>query len=260
MFEKIAIGIKTFLRDDCLYNTIEAIRTNLPDAQMIIADCGDHTEEKEGVYADLAREGHHTIQLPFDAGFGAMSNAIASALTRPYLLMGSDDFDFSPRKVRDDVQRLEWILEKDRSVSIASGRVNDCPYEFTLIESYHYGEIREIPVNCSSAGHGYGDYLYVDLTVNYSLIRNKVLDVVRWDDDVRIGGGEHGAFFVDCQRAGFKTIYVPGVNINEQQVRNSARYNEYRNRARSPERPCFVRRGIKKYILGDGRIDYEEKQ
>jgi hypothetical protein len=259
MFEKISIGIKTFLRDEQLFNTIHAIQDNLSNAKMIIADCGDHTEEKDGVYADLAREGHHTIQLPFDAGFGAMSNAIADVLDRPYLLIGSDDFDFSTQDVRQGIKLLQEVLDDYPYVDIASGRVNNNPYEFELLDEGH--TVTELPLDFIDKHRiQYLRYVKCDLTVNYSLIHEDVFDKVRWDDDVKIGQGEHGAFFVDCKRAGLVTVYVPGANINEQLVRNSARYNEYRNRARSPERACFVKRGIKKYVLGNGIIDYQEKQ
>jgi hypothetical protein len=257
MFNDIAIGIKTFLRDPQLFQVIDSIGRNLPGAKMIIADCGDHTEEKDGIYADLAREGHHTIQLPFDAGFGAMSCAIADALDRDYLLVGSDDFDFSTYEARLGIAKLQEVLDLCPEVDIASGRVNGNPYEFDLIEED--GKVTERPLDWIDLHTDrFLWFAICDLTVNYSLIRKKVFQKVMWDADVKIGQGEHGAFFLDCKHAGFKTVYVKGVNIQEQQVRNSARYNEYRNRARSPERACFVRRGITEYVLGNGIVDYKE--
>jgi hypothetical protein len=256
MFENISIGIKTFLRDPQLFAAVQGIRENLPGAQIIIADCGEMTEEKDSYYAELEREGHIHIDLPFDSGFGAMGNAIADRLERPLLLVASDDFDFSTPEVRQGIEKLEYALtapEIDITFDIVSGRVNNRPYEFYL-EERASGEWYEVPLG------GHQDlipYSHCDLTVNYSLIRRCVFDTVRWDDDVKIGGGEHGAFFIDCKRAGFKTVYVSGVNINEQQIRNTPRYNLYRRRALNPERPCFVKRGVKRYILGDGTIDYE---
>lgn len=261
MFENISIGIKTFLRDEQLFNTIQAVRTNLPGAQLIVADCGDPTEEKDGIYADLERAGHKTIQLDFDAGFGAMSNAIAGALQRPYLLIGSDDFDFSTLEARHGIERLEQTLHFNPDFNIASGRVNNNPYEFFLREKE--GVVTEVDAGCDRPNYWEGIrcglvHAIVDLTVNYSMIRKEVFQKVTWDADVKIGGGEHAAFFIDCKRAGLKTVYVNGVNINEQPVRNSGRYKLYRNRAQTPERPCFVRRGIKKYVCGNGVVDYDE--
>jgi hypothetical protein len=169
--------------------------------------------------------------------------------------MGSDDFDFTP-KAAEGVERLQEVLDLCSEVDIASGKVNNRFYEFELIDK---GDtIIERPVSRFYTTECLW-CIHCDLTVNYFLARNKVFDRIRWDDDVKIGGGEHGAFFVDCKRAGFKTVNVPSVNIDEQQIRNSARYNEFRNRARNPERPCFVKRGIKKYVLGNGQIDYKEK-
>jgi hypothetical protein len=259
MFEKISIGIKTFLRDEQLFNTIHAIQDNLSNAKMIIADCGDCTEEKDGVYADLAREGHHTIQLPFDAGFGAMSNAIVDVLDRPYLLIGSDDFDFSTEDVRQGIELLQAVLDDYPYIDIASGRVNNNPYEFELLDEGH--TVTEFPLDFIDKHRiQYLRYVKCDLTVNYSLIHEDVFDKVRWDSDVKIGGAEHGAQFIKYKRAGFKTVYVPNVNINEQMIPSSSRYRQFRARANSPERPCFDRIGVRKYILGNGRIDYQEKQ
>jgi hypothetical protein len=254
MFEKISVGIKTFLRDDKLFNVINDIRCNMPGIQMIIADCGEMTEAKDGLYAELEREGHIHIDLPFDSGFGCMSNEIIYKLTRPFLLTGSDDFDFTSNNTIDGISRLIYNLSYNPHIDILSGRVNNRPYEFNLLEDQP-GEWRE------EAVHVIVDHpttlVHCDLTVNYSLIRRDVFKKVGWDSDVRIGGGEHGAFFIDCKKAGFRTAYLPGTNINEQQVRNSPRYNMYRRRALDPARPCFVKRGIRKYIMGNGVVDYD---
>jgi hypothetical protein len=258
MFENLSIGIKTFLRDEQLFNTLHAIRTNLPGAQMIIADCGDMTEEKDSYYAGLERDGHIHIDLPFDSGFGVMSNSIVERTKRKFLLIGADDFDFAPTEVRQGIKRLERVLEEYPPVSIASGRVNNSPYEFHLIERQP-GEWYERPL--SAEEYWQSPFVYCDLTVNYSLIRMDHLNAagIRWDvPEPKIGGAEHAAFFLDCKKSGLKTVYVSGVGINEQKIRNSPRYNLYRRRAQDPQRPCFIKRKIKKYVLGDGRIDYEE--
>jgi len=257
MLNKVSIAIRTFLRDAQLFYTIDAIRRNLPEVQMIICDCGDHNEEKEGIFADLQREGHVCIQLPFDAGFGSMGNAIADRLERPLLLMGSDDFDFSTVEVRQGIEKLIRTANLYPKFNVFSGRVNNNPYEFLLHDKGN-GVLEEEACGIIPHPDFPQDYYWVDLTVNYSLVRKEVFQKVRWDDDVKIGGGEHAAWFLDVRQAGFAVAYIPGVNINEQQVRNSARYNLYRRRAMDPARPCFVKRGIRKYVMGNGVVDYEE--
>jgi hypothetical protein len=253
-FSKISVGIKTFLRDDLLWNCIINVPDCLPKATMVIADDGYMNTYKENDYRGLVNRGHKVITLPFDSGFGKKSNEIVSVLNTPYLLIASDDFDFSNESVRDGVVRLQYTLDEYPDIDIASVRVNNRPYEFDLKDE---GDtITEVPANIPDNPKQFINPC--DLTVNYSLIRSKVFQKVGWDDDVKIGGGEHGAFFVDVKRAGFKVAYVSGVNINEQLNRRpSNEYLEFRNRARSPERPCFDKRKIKKYILYSGQVDYD---
>jgi hypothetical protein len=251
MFEKISIGIKTFLRDLPLFVCLDGLEANFPGASIIVADCGTFEKDKKrSLYYSLVRCGHTVIWLPFDSGFGRMSNAIVGVLDSPYLLVGSDDFIFN-EAAASGVERLQEVLDNCPDVDIASGRVNNRPYEFYL--DIKDGVVVEIPIQWQLDPWT----VDADLTVNYSLIRREVFKRVRWDNDVRIGGGEHGSFFYDCKLAGVKTVYVPGVNINEQQIRNSPEYNTFRNRARSAERPCFQKRGIVKYVLGSGKVDYD---
>lgn len=251
---QVSIGIKTFLRDDKLFNTIQAIRDTLPEVQMVIADDGDRTEEKDQIYADLRRDHHVVLDMSFDSGFGMKSNAIARQTFSPYLLVGSDDFDFRPPSVRDGIEKLVDVLDRT-DISIASGRVRG-PYEF-MLEDKGDTIIEHRMVYIPSVITPW--YRECDLTVNYSLIKTDILREVKWDDDVKIGGGEHGAFFVDVKRAGYRVAYVPGVEIHEQEGEDSEHYKGYRARGASSDRPCFDRRGIRKYVLGNGKIDYEKK-
>jgi hypothetical protein len=256
-FSRISIGIKTILRDEKLFRAIDGIRRTMPGAQMIIADDGEHTEEKDGLYAELIREGHKVILCPYDSGFGYKSNEIVRVLDREFLLTGSDDFDFSPPSVALGIEKMLGVLDRNQELSVVSGRVNERSYEYFLFENAAGYVFETAPLTDLSLPFEYHD---VDLTVNYSLVRKEVFQRVHWDNDQKIGNGEHGAWFFDLQRAGLKVGYVPGVNINQQEGLDSDRYRTLRARARNPERSCFVKRGIKKYVLSSGQIDYEEKQ
>ncbi len=252
----VSILLKTFLRDEKLFNSINAIRRNMPQIQMIIADDGEQTEEKDGVYADLVREGHKIIILPFDSGFGKKSNAGIAALDRPFLLVSSDDFCHTPSSVKVGIEKMLSVLDQNPELSIVSGRLgNRGPYEFHLVE--HDGVVEELPIH--PWDYEYGPYVPCDVTVNYSLIRREVFQKVRFDDEEIIGEGGHGAFFYDCKKAGIKVGYVPGVEISEQTGQDSERYRQYRLRACGPSRKCFEKRGIRKWVLGSGQVDYERK-
>lgn len=254
---KVSVGIKTFLRDEALFNTISAIQNTMPEVRMIIADDGEQSEKKDSLYADLTQKGHQIIICPFDSGFGFKSNRIVEALDKPYLLVGSDDFDFRPPSVRQGIEKLVDVLDRT-DVDIASGRVHG-PYEFDLEDRGDV--IIEHKVNTNLSPMPW--FIRCDLTVNYSLIKKRVFEKVKWDQkpDVphSIGGCEHGMFFLDVKRANYKVVYVPLVEIKEQQNVNSPRYMQFRARSSDPRRACCDLRGVRKYILGSGKIDYEAK-
>jgi hypothetical protein len=274
----VSILLRTFLRDEKLFASVDAIRRNMPELHMIIVDDGEQTEEKDGIYADLVREGHKVIVLDFDSGFGKKSNAGIAALVRPYLLISSDDFNHSPSSVKVGIEKMLAVLDRNPELSIVSGRLaNRGPYEFYLEEKD--GVVKEIPAPSISEFFMLQldfDYLPCDVTVNYSLIRRSVFWTEGWvtgidgpywqekptqigfDDEEIIGEGGHGAFFYDIKKAGLKVGWVPGVEISEQTGRDSDRYRQFRARAHGPSRKCFEKRNIRRWVLGNGIIDYEK--
>ena len=72
----IAIGIKTFMREETLFKTIDSIEKHFPYSyRLYIADdSGSISEEKEYLYQRLGVRGHVVIRLPFNSGlsFGEM--------------------------------------------------------------------------------------------------------------------------------------------------------------------------------------------
>ncbi|VVB51628.1 Uncharacterised protein [uncultured archaeon] len=255
VLDKVAILIKTFLRDEYLYETVRTILKEMPEAQLIVVDDGHIPVMKTYLYHGLINEGHVVELCPFDSGFGYKSNRGAALCTRPYLLIGSDDFDF--HGARPGIEKLVAVLEAG-AADIASGRVHNNRYEGRLTEVD--GTVHETYIDLSHPCEEIPGIKYYpcDLTVNYSLICASILGPgkIHWDDDVKIGGGEHGAFFVDVKRAGHRVVYVEGVNINEQRSKPmDPHYGAFRGRARQPERPCFDRRGVKQYYCFGGNPD-----
>ncbi len=259
--DRVSIMVKTFLRDGYMKECVRRIRKSLPECKIILVDDGRSHRDKIALYAELQDQGHKVIWLPFDSGFGAKANAAIPAMDRPYVLIASDDFDFHPEEVRAGILRMLNVLDAEPAYSVASGRVNGNPYE-GLFEFPSTGTVRE--------RRGYrGTYMTpqgityhpCDITVNYSLIRTAVFHKhgIRWDGgEVKIGGGEHGAFFLDLFNAGIKTVYVPGANINElpkTPYLQHPSYAEKRGRARQPGRPCFRKRGVLRYELFDGGVE-----
>lgn len=255
---KVCIMLKTFLRDGYLVRAVEGIKQTMPEAKIVIVDDGYESRPKISMYAALRELGHVAAWLPFDSGFGAKANEAVKHCDRPYVLIGSDDFAFGQAHVRADVERMVNTLEEVRDLDVVSGRVNGNPYEATLTEVN--GEVYERVGYHSDEHTTAGAFKRCDLTVNYSLIRRSLLDRVKWDGDVKIGGGEHGMFFLDIQRAGGKVAYLPGVFMNEMppnvQGWQNTDYPQYRSRAREDKgRICAKRRGIHRYHLMGGTVE-----
>jgi len=264
---RVAIMIKTFLRDGYLMKCLEGLEQNFPDCKIVVVDDGREARAKITRYAELRRKKHACIWLPFDSGFGAKANAAIPHCNKEYMLIGSDDFDFSDPTVRPGVEAMQKVLDAVPSLGLVSGRVDSNPYEFIWKPGLR--SLQEVPDYHGSGRVNGTTYHLCDLTVNYSLIRRKIFEPehggIRWDGgDVKIGGGEHSAFFIDLQRSYWGVAYVEGANINQlkgceisDQYRafNSPEYPKMRARARQPGRPCLKARGIDRYILGDGTVE-----
>lgn len=249
----VCVLIKTFLRDGFLEAAIRGVQTRLPDVKMIVVDDGFDSSKKIALYGSLRQQGHECIWLSRDSGFGAKANAGVEVCDRPYVLIGSDDFDFLDPTVRHGIEQMVTVLDNVPELGVVSGRVDRNPYEFTLQVGDDWA--RQTPGYISSGVAANVPYQVTDLTVNYSLIRREVFEAVRWDNDVKIGGGEHGAFFIKVKRAGWKVAYVPGVNINQLHGNDSWLHPQYqmlRRRALAPERPCYLRIGINHYLTSAG--------
>lgn len=220
---------------------------------MIIIDDGDMNAKKDEIYRHLQGGGHIIAKCHFDAGFGYKSNVGIKACERPYLLIGSDDFNF--HGARPGMERMSTFLDDCPEYSVAGGDVvgggHTGRYEFFLVDEG--SRVTEVPIPAPPQGermtvHGCR-YFDCDLTRNYCLIRREILgwgsNQVHWDDDVKIGGGEHGAFFTDVKRAGHRVAFLPDSQISEQAGRpTDRRYPAMRARARRPQRECFEHRGI----------------
>lgn len=250
---RVAVMVKTFLRDGYLFRCVAGIQQRLPESKIVIVDDGYERPEKITLYSKLRLAGHSCAWLPFDSGFGAKANEAVKHCDREYVLIGSDDFIFGHEHVRPDITRMVETLDQVPDLDIVSGRVNNNPYE-ALLED-RGDEVIERKGYSSEESCAAGTFKRCDLTVNYSLIRRTLLEKVRWDGDVKIGGGEHGMFYLDVKRAGGKVAYLPGVTISEFPGAVPgwfhADYGKMRARAREKGRPCALRRGVMRYWMGD---------
>jgi len=249
---KVDLLIKTYLRDGLLLKTIDSVQRNLPDVRMVIVDDGFDTPQKIRLYGELRRIGHTCAWLPRDSGFGAKANLGVHSVDRPYVLIGCDDFNFSPH-ARTGIEKMVAVLDGVPEIGVVSGRVDGNAYEFLLELGGDWCRARK-----GYSGEGLVNgvrYFFTDLTVNYCLVRREVFETCRWDDDVKIGGGEHGAWFIKVKRAGWRVAFIPGVSVDQFQPMKFDIHPQYllhRFRAQNKARPCYDRIGIKHFVDEQG--------
>jgi hypothetical protein len=261
----LAIMIKTFLRDGYLFDCIDGLLKNFAECKLIITDDGLPSAQKDKLYEQLTANGHIVQYLPFDSGFGEKGNASITLATQAgckYMLVGSDDFDFSEPTARASVEKMYKVITGVSDLACASGRVDGNPYEAMLERRGNC--VRELPLQMGDWLTANGvDYKLCDLTVNFSILRVAYLGweqgMTHWDGGtVKIGGGEHGAFFLDLKEHGRKVAFVPGCEITCMRYnprKEDPRYGAMRSRARTSPRTCLINRGIRCWVSRDGDKD-----
>ncbi|HSZ60713.1 MAG TPA: glycosyltransferase [Terriglobales bacterium] len=246
----ITILITSFLRPGYLKDCLAGIEKNLPDCEVIVAD--DSGDQPPGNETD-----RRFIHLPFDSGLSAKRNAGVKACNTKYLLMGSDDLDFSTVEVREGIEKLLRVLDEHPMVDVAGGHHNNQQYEGFLEMSpgSYIKESRLFSANNPRETRQLLSQEYevykVDLIVNYFLARTQSIRQFPWDERMKIGG-EHGDWFLTLKNAGKNVVWVSGVNINElprDPTKEHADYATYRGRALSLGHRIFLeKRGIRYYF------------
>jgi hypothetical protein len=119
---RISILVTSFLRPGYLKDCLAGIEKNLSECEVIVVDDSgpqhfdDQTERR-------------FIRLPFDSGLSAKRNAGVKACATKYLLMGSDDLDFSTVEARAGIEQLLRVLDEHPTVDVAGGHHNNQQYE-----------------------------------------------------------------------------------------------------------------------------------
>jgi hypothetical protein len=254
---RVTVLIKTFMRDGYLTQCLNSLEPNYRSAKFLIVDDGWHEKAKYMRYSDLRLYGHDIVVMPFDSGFGAKSNQLLSRLDREFVLIGSDDFNFTPES-RLGVEKMLKVMDARPELGFVGGHVDSRPYEGFFDEKD--GILREYRIDWPSVQYrmeGGVPHADVDLSVNWGLLRAKVLKTVHWCPEWKIGG-DHFMLFDAMKRAGWKTAVVPTADITTFPNVPSWKLTDYdkmRGRAWEALPGFFKHRGISKYVLFDGSVD-----
>lgn len=279
-FSDLCVMVKTFLRDGYLTKTVAGIEEYLPGAKIIVVDDGYESRQKITYYSELRSRGHITQWLPFDSGFCAKSNEAIRLLDREFVLVASDDFDFT-HEAAYGVHRLLTVARGVPDTGVVSGRVDHNPYEGFIERGPGY--IREHLLDTTRPPDGVirgTPFWYCDITVNFSVVRSRVFQptqfrdcpdwvgcvpglcptlkhAVRWNEEYKIGG-DHFEFFDQVAQTGWRVAVVPDVSISQLPYNSADQhidYTKYRGRAVQSLPRFFRKYGIQKYVAFDGGAD-----
>jgi len=234
---KVAVGIKTFMREYNLFRTIQAIREKFPyPYTLYIADDSDVTDEKSRVYAELEAEGHKIIRLPFNSGISAGRNAIIREATEDYVLIMDDDIDIgSPETIRN----MKAVLDSAPDIGVVAGvlrhEISDKAFgnenyskgiDFTLEEGVLCRETGRREVKQVDGIR----YRESDQVVNFFLAKREVFNDVRWDNNIKVEW-EHMDFFIGLKKTPWKAVICLDAHAVHLHSIDDYDYAYYRRRA-----------------------------
>jgi len=204
--QPIAIGIKTFLREETFLRCIQGIEENFPfPYRLYIADDGRISHQKEYLYQQLERNGHVVIRLPFGSGISVGRNAIVSRVTEDYILILDDDILLTNGKA---IENMKKVLDSDDEIGIVSGLLRNEPDgNFYVNENYNKGLILNVKDKTLFRYPSKKEihqvdgvyFLYADQVPNFFLARREVFDDVKWDNRIKVEY-EHMDFFLSLMK------------------------------------------------------------
>ena len=206
---EIAIGIKTFMREESLFRVLDSIEKHFPYSyRLYIADDGGMSEEKEYRYQQLEAKGHMIIKLPYDCGLSFGRNEIIKRAKEDYVLIMDDDIMLEDP---ESIKRMKEILDSEGDIGLCAGMIYQENGEPFGGENYRRGLKLEIDRGVLFRHRSIGNlskvngtlFNYADQVVNFFLAKREVFDDVRWDDRIKIEY-EHMDFFLNLKKTKWK--------------------------------------------------------
>lgn len=249
---KIAIGIKTFMREESLFKTLDSIEKYFPYSyKLYVADDSGMSDEKEYRYQQLEIQGHVVIKLPFNSGLSYGRNEIIRRVTEEYVLMMDDDIRLTDS---DSIKKMKQVLDSADDIGLCAGIIyqeNGDPFGG---HNYSRGLVLEIDKNVLFRHKSIGKlaktdgilYNYADQVVNFFLAKRAMFKSVAWDNRIKIEY-EHMDFFLNLKQTKWKvTVCLDARAIHSHQLELDSIYNQHRRSA--PVHYFYGKHGIGRII------------
>lgn len=229
----IAIGIKTFLREASLFETLDAVEKHFPcPYKLYIADDGGATDEKEYRYQKLEAAGHTIIRLPFNCGISVGRNEIVKRITEKYLLLMDDDIVLQNR---ESIEHMKAVLDSDKDIGLCSGMLFGKNGEHIGNENYQKGLRFEIdggilfryPAHREIHKTNGSMYVIAEQVVNFFIAKKAIFDDVKWDNRIKVEW-EHIDFFLRLKQTHWKVAACLDTKALHLNPINDSTYNYHR--------------------------------
>ena len=234
--DRVAIGIKTFMREATFFKTLNAVKENFPfPYKLYVADDGDISESKDKAYNELRQAGHEVIILPFNSGLSRGRNEIARRVKEQHVLMMDDDMELESG---EPVKMMRDVLESDENIGLVAGVLelrNKDPYggngysQGLRLEVSHGQLIRWPESNPVHKVNGWS-YRIADQVVNFFLARAEMFKDIQWDDNIKVEW-EHMDFFLRLKDTKWKAAVCLDAKAVHLHSIHDPEYNMYRRSA-----------------------------
>ena len=224
MTEKIAIIIKTYLREEVLFELIHSIKkySDLP-YRLYIADESPISAKKLAFYEALTKEGHEFLLLDDEKPISvcyARNKLVSLLKDEKYVLRIDDDFHFSEHT---KLANMKLILDSRPEIGavsglevqgvdgkgIAAGEISAQQGYFFYDEQKKVIYKQPVPINMWHWRRVENiRYAYADFTRNFLLIRKEVFQSVQWNEALQLQG-EHSDFMLQLKRSGWLLAFTP---------------------------------------------------
>jgi hypothetical protein len=179
----IAAVITTILKDETMLKCISSF--DKYNVVIYLLDQGDITPEKEIIYQELEKKGHHIYRIKQDCGLSAARNWLIERVTEPYVFISDDDVELvsNPYKMLSHFNR-------DRTVGIVGGQLWNVGRGFE--HNYNYAlEIKNGNLYMYKSDH-------TDLVLNFFIANRDIFQEVKWDENLKMV--EHVDFFLQLKQ------------------------------------------------------------
>lgn len=231
--KEVAVGIKTFLREELLFKTLDAIEKHFPlSYRLYIADDGKISDEKEYRYQKLEANGHVIIKLPFNCGISVGRNEIVKKVIEDYVLIMDDDIVVQDSK---SIVNMKSVLDSSEDIGICSGMLFSKNGDYMANENYQKGLCFEIdrgllfryPSMKKLHKTNGSLFVYADQVVNFFLAKKTVFDDIKWDNRIKVEW-EHIDFFLRLKETKWKVAVCFNTKAIHMNQLDDQAYNYYR--------------------------------